>query len=418
MGKHPSQSNINEYIFNEYIFNNSALTAKNEILTNIGLLVDNKLATKFSGGYDLMYYRGFQRYNFICKKMCEWNKDLRQYLVKADYSADFNEWKYNKAGMSKELLDMLQYKFIEGIYYAELKSKKTDEFAVLEVNSAEGDSTYQSYNFYFIGKKCIKNNNKFNEEFEKVSETIPVEKEEKIEYTSGKLSNFVKFKSFDQMVFTDKDKYMKYIDNWVESIPTYYEYGIIPKLSILLYGEPGTGKSTFCKALAKYLDINVITSVTPDYFSDTDYNTRNKSKSSINTPTIYSIDDIDCIGRSREKDESVSNGKITSALLEFLDNPPSFYFKAKDGKFYQVAIVCATTNYYDRLDSAVKRFGRFDLTIPMNRFTKEEAEEMCKIYNLELSDIYTDIIAETTTFSPAQIQALCMENVDKKLKSK
>lgn len=424
MGNKNSQLNISKYIFNEYIFNNNELTEKNDVMKNIGLLVDNKLATKFSNFYDLMFNHQFNRYNFICKKMCEWNPDLKKYISKEDFTD--NDIFTNKAGVDSELLKYLKYTFQEGIYFAELKSKHSDEFAILEVNSSPEDSSYQNYNFYFVGRKCQKNYIKFNEEFNRVKESLHIEIEERIHYTNGKPDNIVIFKPFEQMVFSDKDKYIKYIDNWVQSLPKYYEYGMIPKLSILLYGEPGTGKSTFCKALAHHLGIKNITSISPDYFSetiDTEYRKskfapRATSKASIDyNQTIYSIDDIDCIGRSREKDESSENGRVTSSLLEFLDNPPSFYFKANDGKYYQISIVCATTNYYDRLDSAVKRFGRFDLTIPMHRFTKDEAEEMCKLYDLSLKDIYHEKYDKNTTFSPAQIQALCMENVDKKLKS-
>jgi len=250
-------------------------------------------------------------------------------------------------------------------------------------------------------------------------EKLPFSGTDTMRYLDGRPDSECVFKSFDQMVFKDKDKIIKYIDNWKSNIPQYHKYGMIPKLSILLYGEPGVGKSTFYKALAKYLDIHTVRSLSPQFFEmDNSSNDRHRAKyGSRYDECIYAIDDIDTVGLSREEDKSRDNSKSISALLDFLDAPPTFYMKASDGKYYLVSIVCATTNYFDKLDKAVKREGRFDLKLEMNRFTVEEAEEMCKIYNLKLKDIYPKEISKDDTFSPAYIQALCTENIDSDMKS-
>ena len=234
-------------------------------------------------------------------------------------------------------------------------------------------------------------------------------------YSDRRPSKTVTFKSFDQMVLRNKEKILKYIDNWVSNIPKYNKYGISPKLSILLYGEPGTGKSTFSKALAKYLDIECCTSISPDYFSASPSGSKKYLHSYC--PTIYTIDDIDCVCHSRKSDKSRENNSTLSSLLEFLDNPETFYYKAKDGFYYPISIVVASTNYIDKLDPAVKRHGRFDLKIEMNSFNKKEAEEMCALYDLKLSDVYDKPIDKDFTISPSYLQALCLENIDSSLKA-
>ena len=102
--------------------------------------------------------------------------------------------------------------------------------------------------------------------------------------------------------------------------------------------------------------------------------------------------------------------------MSFLDNPKTFYYKAKNGTYYPVSIIIATTNYIDKLDDAVKRFGRFDLQIEMIDFDKDHAEEFCKLYDLTLSDVVDGDINKDFTISPAKLQALCMENIDKSFK--
>ena len=48
---------------------------------------------------------------------------------------------------------------------------------------------------------------------------------------------------------------------------------------------------------------------------------------------------------------------------------------------------------------------------------KLEAEEMCKLYDLTLSDVYDKPIGKDFTISPSYLQALCLENIDSTLKA-
>ena len=134
---------------------------------------------------------------------------------------------------------------------------------------------------------------------------------------------------------------------------------------------------------------------------------------------IYdAIDEIDCICKTRTDDsKDADNDKILSKLLAFLDNPPTFYFKAKDGLYYPVSIIVATTNYIDKVDPAVKRAGRFDLPIEMVDFDVNDAKKFCALYDLKLGDVVNDVIDENFTISPARLQASCMENIDKSFKA-
>ena len=49
-------------------------------------------------------------------------------------------------------------------------------------------------------------------------------------------------------------------------------------------------------------------------------------------------------------------------------------------------------------------------------FDKDHAEEFCKLYDLTLSDVVDGDINKDFTISPAKLQALCMENIDKSFK--
>lgn len=413
MGKkqYIDQNKISQYIFDDYLFNRE-LTSSDEIIKNIDLLIDNKLAVKISSTED-MEYTGVSKYKVASKFMCKYNKDLKKFkrsLLSDEFGADFISPDTNQ-----ELIELSKCGLEAGTYYASLGDEKHDDYAILKISQDKGDEYIITFDFYIIGYDYIKYKDKFFKMYDRYKKMRKDIKNEGIIYTDGRPYKEIKFKGFDQMIFKDKDKVIKYIDNWLENIPNYYKYGMTPKLSILLYGDPGTGKSTFTKAVAKHLDIDTIMSISPNYFSDFEKR-RSGVRGGRYNQFVSSLDDIDCVCNSRDEDDSNENSNVLSNLLEFLDNPETFYYKAKDGLYYPVAIVIATTNYFDKLDDAVKRYGRFDLKIEMKLFNKSEAEDMCALYDLSLSDVYTDNITDDFSISPSYLQALCLENIDKSLK--
>ena len=409
--KGKSQKDIRQYIYDDYIFNRE-LESTVDVLKHIELLVDNNLATHISGKED-MSYTIVSNYRIASMLMCKFNKSLKKRkrkpleheYIKERITGDSNE---EIIKLGDEGLDI-------GIYYADLGNGKHDDYAILQVSHPDPDDPYIiGYDLYFVGYRHLKYKNKFFKLVDKYKKYNDDQKYECI-MTVGANCNYkdTQFKSFDRMVFTNKEKIIDYIDNWVTNIPYYFKYEMTPKLSILLYGEPGTGKSTFCSALAKYLGIDTVAKLQPDFFSADTQNGRGRY---LNGTMIYALDDIDCLCKSRDDSDDTNNSKTLAALLEFLDNPNTFYYKAKDGKYYPISIVVATTNYYEKLDPAVKRYGRFDLKVEMKPFNEAQAEEMCALYDLKLKDVYHEKINKDFTISPAYLQALCMENIDNAVK--
>ena len=410
------QVNICQYIFDDYVSDKEMINI-GEVLKNVNMLVDNGLAIKISGEEDLDD-NIISKYRLASKMMVKYNKLLKDHLQVLDVDYGYH---YSKSpNTNPELVELSKYGLRPGIYFAYLGKKKSDDYAVLKVEANRDYAYVIQYELFFVGYKCDKFKNKFFKMYDKYDKMRKEIDEEGILYTDGRPFQSMKFKSFDQMIFKDKNKIIDYVDNWVKNIPEYYKFGMTPKLSILLHGDPGTGKSTFTKALAKHLGIDRVMTIDPSYFSNGENEANNPGRRATSmgryVKFINSIDDIDCICKSREEDNSNENNKVLSSLLEFLDNPPVIYYKSTDGLYYPISIVVATTNYIDRLDDAVKRYGRFDLKIEMGQFNVKEAEEMCKIYNLTLRDVYKDPIDKGFKISPSQLQALCLENIDKSLK--
>lgn len=404
-------------------------------LNKINMLVENRYALAITGRMDTYRYRNLRitKYNVACKFMCDYNKSNEKFLVPI---------RANRAYVDddKDLSKVSSLSFNDGTYFAKLDKKN---YAVLVVNSPDcEDEDIKGFTLYFVGKNFLKWKSKYFDMYDKYQKITENSKIQTIFYTKDGNVKEARFKPMSNVVFSGIDEkgnhitneeIVKYIDNWVDGIPTYYKYGMIPKLSILLYGEPGTGKSTFAKAVAEYLGINCVTAISPDYFQHDDddmpYRRSSRMRGMINNTrsngsfpdSVIVIDEIDCICKSREKiDErnDLENRKILQNVLEFLDNPETFYFKAKDGIYYPISIVIATTNYFNDLDKAVIRSGRFDKKIEVLEFGEEEARKMCDLYSLKLEDVVKHKIEKGFKISPSDLDTLCGEMLDKSIKNK
>lgn len=415
MGKkkfNASNKDISDLLYLDYV-KDQEFIERNDYEDKLKLLVYNDLAWKTSGKDSVcsMYSNTYrvackfiQIYNKVNKK---YRRPLKPFELGSKDSIVMNT--------NDKLMELTKYVLDEGVYYCRMDK---NNYARLSIEYDSVDDYDVKYVFYVIGKDWQKWKNEFLAMVKEYADIAEKSEEQFICYTDGRARTNAIFKPFNQVIMKDKDKLIAYIDNWVSNIPIYYDkYKMISKLSIMLYGNPGTGKSTVARAIAEHLGINTVTSISADYFS---YNSersggRNTRRSS-SQETVYTIDDIDCICKSREESDDKENSEILSSLLAFLDNPPTFFYHAKNGIDYPISIVVATTNYYDKLDSAVKRYGRFDLKIEMNDFDKIQAEEMCGIYELKLSDVVDNYNDDNFKISPAYLQALCLENIDKSLK--
>ncbi|KAG8988000.1 hypothetical protein FRB90_003022 [Tulasnella sp. 427] len=161
-----------------------------------------------------------------------------------------------------------------------------------------------------------------------------------------------------KMLLTDTKTFMR-------SQAWYKEAGIQHKRGYLLYGAPGTGKTSTIHALASELDLDIYTLSLAT--TGVDDNGLARLISSTPANSMILIEDIDCAFPAREKKKDLDmitdelwgapaekKSKITlSGLLNVLDGVSS-----EEGR-----LLFATTNYVDRLDAALLRPGRMDVKI-------------------------------------------------------
>lgn len=225
------------------------------------------------------------------------------------------------------------------------------------------------------------------------------------------IKSYIDKREFDTLFFNNniKEEIMNHIDNWQKSANVFKERGLIHKTGILVYGKAGTGKSTLAKAIASELDYSLV-SIDTSTFDNINLIELTNAINNDNIKVVIFIDEIDAIFKSRDDEDATDKQKTrVTKLLSFLDgvNSPNN------------CIFVATTNYYNKLDSALTRKGRFDKIIELTDINKDTAFKMCKSFGLS-DDSCKNIIEKYNTdlINPAELQDNIITIIRKELNEK
>ena len=160
----------------------------------------------------------------------------------------------------------------------------------------------------------------------------------------------------------------------------YTRLGARPPSGVLLVGAPGTGKTLLARAVAGEAGVPFI-SVSASEFVELyvgmgaarvrDVFARAREQS----PSIVFIDEIDAVakGRSEGRMRGMGNDEREQTLNQLLTELDGF-----DGE--SLVICLAATNRADTLDAALKRPGRFDRTVSVERPDKQGRREILGVH--------------------------------------
>jgi chaperone BCS1 len=163
------------------------------------------------------------------------------------------------------------------------------------------------------------------------------------------------------------DKIKNDVQEFMNARAWYLDRGIPYRRGYLLYGPPGTGKTSFVQALAGELDFNIaMLSLSQRGLADDQLN-----QLLLNVPprTIVLLEDADAAfsNRRQVQDDGYSGANVTySGLLNALDGVASA----------EERIIFMTTNHIDRLDEALIRPGRVDMTVHIGNATEWQMEQL------------------------------------------
>lgn len=284
---------------------------------------------------------------------------------------------------------------------------------------------------------------------------------------------FIQTKTFSNIFFEKKTDLVNKIKYFVSNEETYRLIGRPYSMGIILYGKPGTGKTSCTKAIAELtqrhiIDISLKKIKTQKELNEIFYGGKINGEFVDMRKKLFVLEEFDCIiHRLRDRKLYTNNTNNTNDtnntnnidILNSQIEPTNDKHNHNEEGIYledllnlldgtcelSGSMFVATTNHIDILDQALLRPGRFDLSIEfknandkiiiqmIKHFSKKNIKKLKKKITSSTNEITNEITDENSknltkehiniisqysiwenklVWSPAKISQICLSHID------
>ena len=186
------------------------------------------------------------------------------------------------------------------------------------------------------------------------------------------------------------------------------EMGVHYTSSLLLSGEPGTGKTELARYIAHKADLPFVylkfSGLISSALGKTQQNIGLVFDYATRSPCVLCLDEIDAIGMKRGgRDDVAEMSRVTIALMQELDRLPND------------VILIGTTNREDQLDAAL--FRRFSFLHRVRMLDTQSAHDLCEKFFIsvgytaskkEIEDLLSHI---DHNYTPSNVTKACTDHI-------
>jgi hypothetical protein len=209
----------------------------------------------------------------------------------------------------------------------------------------------------------------------------------------------------------DKRKIIDSVDKFVASKDWYVKHNIPYHFGIILYGLPGSGKTSIAQAIANHLDANMTIIQGDDMLELPKYIRNGEIPRNPEYTHVILVEDCDCGMKDLRNAFSFRSPESFEECSAKQDKRPlgmANLLNALDGVGAPSnTIYIFTTNHIEKLDSALIRPGRIDLKLDIGGVCQETLDQFMMEHFGVVKELSAPLnIPEDLTFAELQIEVM------------